>query len=84
MRIAVSRNWVWNRKTALLYWVALFIAFGPLMLLTHSNQYVGSVIFSDNPFAYFMSNGLGVATLAVGFMYLIDRFVKWRRSRTLL
>ena len=73
-------RWVWNFKAALVYWIVLFVAFGPFMLLIRSNQYAGSIIFADNPFAYFMINGLVVAALAVGFMFMVDSFIKRRNT----
>ncbi|MGC8514616.1 MAG: hypothetical protein ACP5OC_00585 [Thermoplasmata archaeon] len=74
-----NTKWFWNTKNASIYWILVFLAFGPFLFLIHSNQYVGSIIFAENPFAYFMLNGLTVATLALGFMYMIDLIVK-RRS----
>ncbi len=69
-------KWVWNFKAAEVYLIVKFVAFGPFMLLIHSNQNVGSIIFADNPFAYFMINALVVATLAVCFMFVVDSFLK--------
>ncbi|MGC8505215.1 MAG: hypothetical protein ACP5NK_00685 [Thermoplasmata archaeon] len=65
----VSRS-NWNSKTATIYWIALFIAFGPVQLFLKSNQYEGSIIFSNDPFAYFMLFGITAASLATGLMYL--------------
>ena len=73
-------KWVWNFKTAVVYWIVMFVAFGPFMHLIHSNQYVGSIIFADNPFAYFIINGLEVATLAVGLIFMVDSFAKRRNA----
>ena len=69
-------KWIWDVKAAEVYLIVKFVAFGPFMLLIHSNQNVGSIIFADNPFAYFMINALVVATLAVCFMFVVDSFLK--------
>ena len=73
------RRWNWNSRQAIVLWVSSFIIFGPFQLLFSNYEYVGS-IFNSNPVAYSVFNGLFVATLAVGLMYLIDWIVKRRRS----
>lgn len=70
--------WIWNYRRAIPYWVCTFIVFGPLLLVIQSDQYKGSIIFGNDPFAYFMTNGLFVATLAVGLMYLVNWVIKRR------
>jgi len=70
-----------TRKVALTYWMFVFIIFGPIQLLLHNASYEGAVIFGNDPFAYFMTQGLFVATFTIGFMYLINWIVK-RRKRT--
>lgn len=74
----VNRKWVWNYKIAIIYWVSLFIGFGPIQLLLHSNQYVGAIIFGNDPFAYFISQALFIATLSVGFVYFVNFLIKRR------
>lgn len=61
-----------NRKIASILWISMFIAFGPLQILLHNSSYVGSVIFGHNPFAYFITQGLFVATFSAGCVYLIS------------
>ena len=73
-------KWIWDVKAAEVYLIVKFVAFGPFMLLIHSNQNVGSIIFADNPFAYFIINGLEVATLAVGLIFMVDSFAKRRNA----
>ena len=65
---------------AIILWVAAFIANGPLAFMLHDNSYKGSIIFGNDPFAYFMFNGVFVATLTIGLIYLLDWLVKWIRS----
>lgn len=81
MKIKVNRVWVWNYKKAIAYWIVIFVGFGPFLLLIHSNQYEGAIIFGNDPFAYFISQALFIATFSVGFVYLVDWFMK-RRRRT--
>ncbi|QRF75770.1 hypothetical protein Thermo_01276 [Thermoplasmatales archaeon] len=80
IRIRFSAG-IFTRKVALTYWIFIFIIFGPIQLLLHNNSYEGAVIFGNDPFAYFMTQGLFIATFAIGFMYLINWIVK-RRKRT--
>ena len=80
IRIKLSFD-IMFRKTAPTVWVIIFIIFGPLQVLLHNDSYKGAVIFGNDPFAYFMIQGLFVATFTIGVMYLIDWIVK-RRKRT--
>lgn len=79
----MSRGWYWDYKLAIIFWVVIFISFGPIWLLFKVNLYKGSVIFSNNPPAYYLSQGLFIATFVVGVEYLVDFIVKSRRKSVL-
>ncbi len=64
---------------AMIYWISLFIGSGPMSLLLGFNSYK-STIFGSDPFAYYMLNGIFIATFSVGFIYIIDWIVKKRNK----
>lgn len=78
MRIEVRRKWKWSHKMAIIYWISIFIGFGPVSLLLGFNSYKGAIIFGNSPFAYYMLNGIFVATFSILFVYLIDFIIKKR------
>lgn len=73
--------WSWDHRMALIFWISLFVGLGPGQLLLHNTTYEGS-IFGNNPFAYFMLQGLFIATFAIGIAYLVDWLVKRRKTST--
>ncbi len=78
MGFEVSRKW--NCRIAIVYWISLFMVFGPMSLLFEFNSYKGSIIFGNDPFAYFMLNGIFIATFSIGFVYMIDWIIKKRNE----
>lgn len=70
-----------NPKVTFVYWISLFTAFGPLQILLHNDSYEGTVIFGHNPFVYFITQGLFIATFSVGVMYLVGLIIKKRTLR---
>lgn len=70
-----------NPKVTLITWISLFLAFGPLQILIHNTSYKGAVIFGHNPFAYFIAQGLFIATFTIGVIYLLNSIIKRKTLR---
>lgn len=77
----IKLEWgAWNTRAMLIYGISSFLAFGPLQLLLHNNEYQNS-IFTNSPFLYFMTQGLFVALFSTGFVRLVTWIVKRRRGK---
>lgn len=63
-------NLAHNRKLALITWIVIFIGFGPVYWLLVGSTF-NSTVFTDNPFAYSMFQGIFVATFALGILHLV-------------
>lgn len=71
-RIRITRKWNFDYKIAIIWWVSLFIGFGPFYWLVFKN-----------PFYYSMFQGLFVSTFTLSVMTLVDFFVKRRSAKAL-
>lgn len=79
---AIMALWMHNRKFALIIWIGLFIGFGPVYWLLIGSTF-NSTVFTDNPFAYSMFQGIFVATFTLGVTYLVFLAISiWRRNHT--